>query len=684
MPAAIRADSLSRNLDEVTVTASTIERKGNRERIVITRDMRQGAVNTIQMLGNIQGMFLNRVDNSLRYMGSDKIIILVDSMERDLDYVRNLNHVRFDKIDIIHHPSGKYSDYDLVINLRRKELYEGYEGDLSGGADLYAGNRNGHGHNMGHGNIHGAFTYTRSKWNFFIQHNYDWLDRASSQHAENIYPLNDFRDMTIPNTDGSPNQRNYARNGGTYLGIDYDINKHHSLSLTYYLGTTSIDNYNRSTMLSGRIDGLDSDTLRSSVTFRDKGYRHTVGFYYRGRSGLWSYNANFNLTANGWRTWSHNQRSSGFMLEDNRRNRQNYIWGNAEVSRRSADGKWHLSLGYMNYWKEFWIKRLSTLDLLSTTLNRRNDFYLSASFNPSSSWSAGLSGSLMMVSNQSGAVSEHYLLNSISAWGFHRFSSKAWARINYYSFYNQPSIDQISDYGQFTDSLQWSGGNPALRAFTSHRISISSGLFNIFNIEASAFFAPKAFASIAEMQEGQRPDGTYGTYVATRWQNTDMRQWTVAISAQKGFGNFNLNAYIRWFDIRAKYLGYRSHQSGPTGSLVATYIDNPRQLYIQLNYQAANSYNATPQSYGKTESDAMTLYIQKSFLRGRLTATCAYTLPLHILSGNSLTIIDSPTLHSLNCGNNQFRTDNSLNLRLAYRFNGGKSVRQYNRQMRND
>lgn len=40
-------DSLSRSLEEVTVTASTVERTGNQERITITRDLRQGAVNTV-------------------------------------------------------------------------------------------------------------------------------------------------------------------------------------------------------------------------------------------------------------------------------------------------------------------------------------------------------------------------------------------------------------------------------------------------------------------------------------------------------------------------------------------------------------------------------------------------------------------------------------------------------------
>lgn len=677
-------DSLSRSLEEVTVTASTVERTGNQERITITRDLRQGAVNTVQMLGNIQGMFLNRSNNSLTYMGSDKIVILVDSMEKDVDYVKALNHMRFDKIDVVHNPTGKYSDYDVLINLRRKEVYEGYEGMLSGAADIYVGDRNGKNHNFGHGVTQNSFTYTRDKWNFFVSQNYDWQDNAYSEFSETSYPLNNFKEAVISGSDKEPNHRDYSRNSGSYIGVDYDINKNHSLSLTYYLGNTSIDNYSNTLMLSGDMSAFNPDTIQSSVTFRDKGYRHTIGVYYRGRSGLWSYNANFNYTNNGWRTWSHNRRSSGFFLEDNRRNQQNYIWGNAEVSRRTSDGKWYFALGYMNYWKEYWIKRLSTLDLLSKTINRRNDVYITASYNPSPDWSVGISGSLQMVSNQSQAQDESYLLNSISAWGFHKFSNKAWMRVNYYSAYNQPSISQISDYGQFSDSLLWSGGNPSLRAYTSHRVTVTAGLFNIFNVEGVAFFAPKSFASIVEMREGMRPDGTIGPYAATQWQNTNLRQWHISVSASKRIGRFGLNALARWQDIYAEYHDFSHHMSGPAGYFSANYNDNAKQLYVQLVYQISSAFSAAPQSEGKNLSDYMLLYVQKSFLKGKLTASCSYIIPLHILSGKSWSRTESPVLQSYVYSNNQFRNNNRLSLSIVYRFSGGKSVRKYNREMRQD
>ena len=42
--------------------------------------------------------------------------------------VFNLQHIRFDRMEIVHNPTGKYQGYDVLINFHTKENYEGYEG----------------------------------------------------------------------------------------------------------------------------------------------------------------------------------------------------------------------------------------------------------------------------------------------------------------------------------------------------------------------------------------------------------------------------------------------------------------------------------------------------------------------------------------------------------------------------
>ena len=113
-------------LKEVAVETSSIRTEGDKTTAFITKEMRRGAHNTAQMLGNIRGLIWNAVDNSVEYNNSHNIIVLVDSLEKGYGYVMKLHHMRFEKVEIIDHPHGKYEGYDALINLITKKNYEGY------------------------------------------------------------------------------------------------------------------------------------------------------------------------------------------------------------------------------------------------------------------------------------------------------------------------------------------------------------------------------------------------------------------------------------------------------------------------------------------------------------------------------------------------------------------------------
>lgn len=120
----------NKSLKEVSVVASNVRTEGDRTTAFITKEMRRGARNTAQMLGNIRGLTWNAVDNSVEYNGKRNIIVLVDSLEKGYSYVMNLHHARFERVEIIDQPKGKYEGYDALINLVTKKNYEGYEGNL--------------------------------------------------------------------------------------------------------------------------------------------------------------------------------------------------------------------------------------------------------------------------------------------------------------------------------------------------------------------------------------------------------------------------------------------------------------------------------------------------------------------------------------------------------------------------
>ena len=125
----VQSDSVvwNESLKEVSVVASSVRTEGDRTTAFITKEMRRGARNTAQMLGNIRGLTWNAVDNSVEYNGKRNIIVLVDSLEKGYSYVMNLHHARFERVEIIDQPKGKYEGYNALINLVTKKNYEGYE-----------------------------------------------------------------------------------------------------------------------------------------------------------------------------------------------------------------------------------------------------------------------------------------------------------------------------------------------------------------------------------------------------------------------------------------------------------------------------------------------------------------------------------------------------------------------------
>ena len=134
--------ALQQEMHEVIVVGDSIVRYGDRDVVRITKYMRRGSYNTGEMLDKIPGVSYNRVTGDISYLGDKNICLLVDSLPKDASYIKNLGHLRFEKVEIIHNPRGKYADYDYIINLRTKNHYEGYENSLYLSLDMFPNNNN--------------------------------------------------------------------------------------------------------------------------------------------------------------------------------------------------------------------------------------------------------------------------------------------------------------------------------------------------------------------------------------------------------------------------------------------------------------------------------------------------------------------------------------------------------------
>lgn len=189
---------------EVVVAIENIVHKGTHDEVMITPAMRKNAKNISQVIGKIPGFRYDPVSKVLHYMGDNNIKILVDSIDKNLDQVKQLGHQRFSRVDVIYNPTGKYQGYDILLNLHTKTYYEGYDMYAEESGAIMPSGRNGDGKDFSDWGNQLLFNYTREKWTFGLNDNYNWVRRGVSNYSLTSYPLNQLYETALTQPSGDP------------------------------------------------------------------------------------------------------------------------------------------------------------------------------------------------------------------------------------------------------------------------------------------------------------------------------------------------------------------------------------------------------------------------------------------------------------------------------------------------
>jgi len=671
------ADTLSHTLGEVLVEAETIKRDGNHDIITITREMRKNASTAVEMLGNIPGMYVNRGNGTMEYKGHSKIKLLVDSLEKDENYIKNLTHVRYDRVDIIRNPTGRYADYDVVINLHTRENYEGYDLNLNTDVTFNPAYRKGYAFSSSHPKEY--FTFTYNKWNFVINSGYDFIRNESFSYSTTEYLTNNLRETTIKNPGNAPTERSYFRNVFYDISVDYQFSKNHILSFRWFLASQDAETFNKKTIATGQLNTVPRDTIGYKNMFRDKGYRHTWGLYYNGRIRGWDIWMGANYSHNPWRVWNRTDRSSGFEVDDNMRQRLNFTWVTADVSKSLIEGKLSINFGYENMWRKYSARRMETGDKLSSAIDRRNRWYASVTYRPGSSTYIRANGGMTFNDNSIDKIHERQTLYNLGLSLTQDFNN-GYASLYFNRSVSNPLAQTRRDYGQFTDSLLWNGGNPKLKSFTTNYLSLSlnwKGFFAGSSLEIS----PNAIYNIIEKREGLLPNGVVGPYLASQPQNVYTRRVSPYLGYSGRISSIQLYARLNWADCYSSYKNFSNHENGPNYIMSLTQNLSKYNARWSFEYQINSSASALPQSYGSGYVDYMSIFVQKNWLNNRLTLYVDYTLPLHFTKCRRHSWTSTPALWQHAYYNPQSLENNRINITLRFLLIGGKSVRQYNRSL---
>ncbi len=678
----VATDSITKALGEVVVTAQTVSHQGNRDAYVLTKDMKQGLKSAGELLSRIPDLQYNPLSKAVKYMGSSNIVILMDSVEKSEEFIKNLSPNRFDRIDVVHNPTGKYTGYDAVINFHTRPTYEGYDGYAGSQVMWYPINRKLNDSGIGKTTGYGGLSYTREKWTINVDASYLRQNTYSMGYYSKYYIVNDRTETTLKQDRNHPGQKFSDDRLWGGVAIDYQINNNHSLSASW-----RINSYDALTDVNQKIAIRDipasiADTIDyRSANNTNNSLSNTIGLYYRGRFGAWQLNSSATYTMSGWDKCYDVERSDGYKLSDYRDVSSRYFWGGFDLFRGFANHRWQVSLS------EYLVALNYTEDLIGSNARLsdnsviQNNLLASVMFSPTRQFSAVVNAGAYYYRNSEGGRHVESWSPRIDINMFWRPSNTVTARLNYSLQTSMPGLSLISSYGQFTDSLEYQIGNPILKASKNHIVSLSLTLLNSLTFKANYTRGDNAFYNITSLDYMPLADGSMMPYAYNRYENGRREQWSFGIYYNKRLTqHFELTASADLTGRIARYDQYRQEKWIPTTDIMLTYRNQKLGMAAYFNYAImADKAVVTPQSKTWGTQDGFSIAAEKYLWNDRLEIMLMWFPALHLVDGDSKGVYRSPAIEKKTWGNGQYRSNNMLSIAFTLRFNGGDKVRKYQR-----
>ncbi len=670
-----------KKLQEVVVKGSAIHQSGDKTSIFITKDMRRGKSTVGEMLSDLPNFYYNRAFGTVSYNNTESIVVLVDSIEKPKETIFNMQHIRYDRLEVIYKPAGKYQGYEVLINFHTKKDYEGYEG--------YYLHNNGFCFNdyndkrLIFDNEDASFVYTKNKFTLSANGTFYAGIGASDTWYEQYYKMNGIRDSVVANPDGSRNSEFKEMQTNGTVSMDYMIDKHRSFSALYNYNNNGHEQDNNHTLVR-KYDAPDwEDVTLMQRNFKESiGHNHSVGLFYRDYGHRITYDMDLNYRFSPSTSHHTTDETTGFKLDNNFRDTNHFMRYRLSGWTRVLKERMSVGAGYEYTWKTYNRQDRNTHAELNENSYFRNKLWASQTYTFPNDMRFRLTAWAEQIHLKSGNKTDNQLPVGGNMMFYTKLNKKNWLRLNYDCGVEYPDRSLSSNYGYFTDSLSYVGGNPWLKSSVTHNFSLWLDLWECFNFQSGYTLSPNRFCNITELRTGQLPSGENGNYAAYIPQNTRYKGWWASVFYFKRFAkDFTYRAQLKYFNNRASYMGESTWGDGLTGYTSLNYYCRPWSTNFYFEYRYSREMGLTPQRKHVGNFEFPTLAIQKTFLKNHMDVQLTWSGMFHFFNSDTNTTEDNKVVYYHSLDKTFDRQKNRLVLKVVYRFAGGKSVRQYNKEM---
>lgn len=621
-----------RSLNEVEVKASSRESSIDKDTQIITEAMRKGAADAKDVLQKIPGLSYDRYNNTISVDNSSHVVFLVDGVEKNQNYIKNLAPERMKKVEIIRNPGGRYGleGYSAIINIILRKDYQGQELFVNNQLLIDPDQSNSH-YLLPQNRLDVNYNYSFKKLNIYAGINNRLQNFALKTDNETLYSTG--RKITETPPTAQPNMIFTADETNYTLGADYYINPRNIISFESNLSNFPVSN--QKTDQSMQTDVFDAGNLTDSFRYQTILNNHTNSAYntlfYTGKlSNKDKINASFSYN------YYHEDYDNQTVYENSNwrneqgTNKKNSTKLNIEYN-HTFNTKVSMQAGYDNTWKKldnhFDVTgsdlAADTSVVFEQTETRHNVYgYLFWKAGKKTGIKAGLA---VEYSHPVTADQNHtYFIYQPYADFKYDISKKASLKLMFRSDADYPSIDQTNPFYSQLNPTTISTGNPNLKPSVTNkislRISIKQGLFSI---EPYYYFSNNYISQTGFL----RPDGLF-EYTYSNIGHFEEK------GIQTNF-TFHFGKHFIWqnsFKFYNSKITYDNHENNisdwrANSQLVFTGLKN--NGVIVLNYQRTQSKNINALGYLRRNNDFWLLLIQQPFLKNRLTVMAGYVLPVN-------------------------------------------------------
>lgn len=660
-------------LNEVNVKSNSSENQLDRDVQIVTDKMKTGSTNTKEVLEKINGVTYDRYSNSIKVDNDEKVIILVDGLEKDQEYIKNLSPDRLKKVEIIRDPGGRYAleGYSAVINIVLKKEYQGTEMFLSDRAmlDLDASKKE---YIPVQNNISGTVNYVYNKVNIYAKYSNNYNNFNLTSNARKDYN----NGLTIESTplygDKEINTKVKQMYNNYTLGADYYINPKNTLSFESNLGTQPLRNNTSKELYQVIIKNNDAiiEDYQTETENASKNMSSYNSLFYESRINENNViNANFtyfNYSDSYTNTYAENLMT---LRNENGTNQKNNTKFYLEYT-RTFKNKTSLQIGYGNTWQK--TNNNYTADSIKSNFDYsdfRHKFYAYYSFILGKNFSVKFGAASETSKPKANGQTNSYFIVQPYADIKYKLNEKLDFKVKYRAKTNYPNISETNPFTYVIDQQSVKTGNPFLKPELTHRISLQTNILGgLVTIEPYYCFSNNYITETGSLRQDSIFEYKYNNSGYFKYYGVEAR-FTIpfgkSIFLQSDFDIFNSS-------IRFSGKTNNVNDWSMTNKLI--YQNQKNELVAGLQYQNNLRKYITAQGYNMWDNDFWVLFVQKPFLKKKLSVMLLYFLPINWgVDFNQGSYIKTNT-YSESKLNNISLLKNMIMVEISYRFNKGKTV----------